>query len=226
MQNQIQGRAADPEIDWREGRTPVSNRFSDPYFSIEDGLAETRYVFLQGNDLPDRFLRRTDPFRIAELGFGTGLNALATLTAWSEAGRPCPLRLTSFEAFPLPREDMARALAAFPVLDPALLFAALDGQVEGARLDLIIGDARQTLPLWQAGVEAWFLDGFSPARNPELWEPALLTLVADRLTPGGTLATYTAAGHVRRALAAAGLEVERRPGYGRKRHMTVARKPA
>ena len=93
------------------------------------------------------------------------------------------------------------------------------------RLTIIPGDARQTLAQWPGPVDAWFLDGFSPAKNPELWEPALLAQVADRLVPGGTLATYTAAGHVRRALAAAGLEVERRPGYGRKRHMTVARKP-
>jgi len=96
---------------------------------------------------------------------------------------------------------------------------------DGVYLTLIAGDVRDTLPRWSGQVDAWFLDGFAPARNPQMWEPALLMQVADRLAPGGTLATYTAAGAVRRALADAGLEVARVPGYGRKRHMTTARKP-
>jgi tRNA U34 5-methylaminomethyl-2-thiouridine-forming methyltransferase MnmC len=85
---------------------------------------------------------------------------------------------------------------------------------------MIVGDARETVPAWDGPAEAWFLDGFAPARNPELWEPALLAAVAARTVPGGTCATYSAAGAMRRALAAAGFAVERRPGYGRKRHMT------
>jgi tRNA U34 5-methylaminomethyl-2-thiouridine-forming methyltransferase MnmC len=93
------------------------------------------------------------------------------------------------------------------------------------RLDLTVieGDARATLPAWSGSADAWFLDGFAPARNPELWEPALIAEVARHTRPGGTAATYSAAGEVRRALSAAGFAVERRAGHGRKRHMTVAR---
>lgn len=85
---------------------------------------------------------------------------------------------------------------------------------------MIIGDARHTLPAWDGVADAWFLDGFAPARNPELWEAPLLAQVAAHTAPGGTFATYTAAGAVRRALDAAGFDVARVPGYGRKRHMS------
>ena len=211
-------------IDWREGRVPVSRRFDDPYFSLEDGLAETRHVFLAGNGLPARF---APGFHIAELGLGTGLNLCAARLAWGAAGVPGPLRYTAFEAFPLTAEETARALAAFPevraVAGPLLdALATGAAQVETADLlaEIIPGDARDTLPHWAGRADAWFLDGFAPAKNPELWDPALLAEVARHTAPGGTFATYTAAGHVRRALAAAGFAVARVPGYGRKRHMT------
>ena len=212
------------KISWRDGQVPVSDLFDDPYYSLQDGLEETRHTFLGGNDLPGRF---RDGFHVAELGFGTGLNFLATLEAWHRAGAPGVLHYTSFEAFPMAPDDMAQALAAFPGLAyrDALATAWASGlfpvEIGGARLDLRMGDARQTLPDWPGRADAWFLDGFAPARNPELWEPALMADVGRHTAPGGTLATYTAAGHVRRALAEAGFAVERRPGFGRKRHMTV-----
>lgn len=210
------------DVAWREGEVPVSTRFDDPYFSLENGLEETRHVFLSGNGLPERF---RDGFHVAELGFGTGLNFLATLMAWGN--RPGRLHFTSFEAYPLDRTEMARALAAFPGLDAAPLLEAWEPghvmQVGPASLRLVLGDARKTLPEWEGRADAWFLDGFSPAKNPELWEPALLSEVARHAAPGGTAATYSAAGPVRRALAEAGFTVERVPGFGRKRHMTRAR---
>lgn len=215
-------------LDWRDG-TPVSRRFGDPYFSFRGGVAEARHVFLQGNDLPGRF---RPGFRILELGFGTGLNLLATLRAHREAGAPGPLLYTSCEAFPMAPADRARALSAFPELadEAAELAEALSRPgpwtLGAARLEILPGDARVTLPAWAGQADAAYLDGFAPARNPEMWEPGLLAAVAARLAPGGTLATYSAAGEVRRALAAAGLQVERRPGFGGKRHMTVARRPA
>ncbi|WP_113912526.1 tRNA (5-methylaminomethyl-2-thiouridine)(34)-methyltransferase MnmD [Roseovarius dicentrarchi] len=217
-------------LDWRAGDVPVSRQYEDPYFSLDDGLAETRHVFLEGNDLPGRFC---DGFHVAELGFGTGLNMLVVAEAWAAHGAPGTLHLTSFEAHPMDAADMARALAAFPALAPraARLLAGWENGAaridlgDGARLAVIAGDARQTLPRWQGRADAWFLDGFAPARNPELWEPALLASVAAHTRPGGTAATYTAAGHVRRALAEAGMDVTRTPGYGRKRHMTRARMP-
>lgn len=212
-------------LEWRDGTLPISCRFDDPYFSLHDGLAETRHVFLAGNGLPDRL---SDGFHIAELGFGTGLNMLATAMAWAQTGRPGTVQFTSFEAYPLTAEDIARALQAFPeVLPSAQPF--LDQWAQGQRqitlpglcLNVIVGDARNTLPAWQAHADAWFLDGFSPAKNPELWSPDLMAQVARHTAPGGTMATYTAAGHVRHSLQAAGFAVTRTAGHGRKRHMTT-----
>ncbi len=209
-------------LSWTENGTPVSTRFDDPYFTVGAGLAETRHVFLAGNNLPSRLC---DGFHIAELGFGTGLNLLAVLEGWQGPGR---LRFTSFEAFPLPPEDMARALAAFDLPGAAALVAAWEQaqgpvrvlELPGVRAEILIGDAGETLPRWSGRADAWFLDGFSPAKNPELWNEALMTEVARHTAPCGTFATYTAAGHVRRALAAAGFTVTRQPGFGRKKHMT------
>lgn len=211
-----------PALDWRDDFIPVSRQFDDPYFSLSGGLAETRHVFLAGNGLPDRF---SDGFRIAELGFGTGLNLLATVLAHRGPGR---VTYTSFEAFPLATPDMARALQAFPELAEIAEPFLNQWQAGTGRLHfpfvtarIVLGDARITLPAWDGRADAWFLDGFSPAKNPELWSPELLREVARHTAPGGTFATYTAAGHVRRALTEAGFTVSRAPGFGRKRHMTV-----
>lgn len=210
-------------VAWNAQGTPVSRRFDDPYFSLEDGLAEARHTFLAGNGLPERL---APGFAIAELGFGTGLNMLATALAATDG----PVRFTSFEAFEMTADEIARALAAFPeaaaVAGPFLAAWAAGARrftVGALEVEVIAGDARQTLPAWKGRADAWYLDGFSPAKNPELWEAPLMRAVAEHTLPGGTLATYTAAGHVRRALADAGFVVERRAGFGRKRHMTAAR---
>lgn len=219
------------QLDWRDtdaGAVPVSTQFDDPYYSLNGGLDETRHVFLAGNDLPARF---TGDFHIAELGFGTGLNLLTTWAAWTAAGAPGHLRFTSFEAFPMALPDMSRALAAFPqIADQAQVL--MDKWAPGCgpvqltdtlTLHVIIGDARNTLPAWQGKANAWFLDGFSPAKNPALWDPDLIVAVGQHTAPGGTAATYSAAGHVRENLTKAGFTVSRVPGFGRKRHMTQAR---
>lgn len=212
------------ELEWRDGDVPVSVRFDDPYFSLENGLAETAHVFLAGNDLPARF---RDGFHIAELGFGSGLNLLAALKAWREAGVDGVLRFTSFEAFPMEGEAMIRAQSAFPELQdlarelaPYWRAGAIEILSPDLHFTLIAGDARRSLPNWSGQADAWFLDGFSPAKNPELWAPSLMAEVGAHTAPGGAVATYTAAGFVRRGLEAAGFRVERAPGYGRKRHMT------
>lgn len=215
------------KLDWRDG-VPIATAFDDPYYSLEDGLAETAYVFLAGNDLPARF---GGGFRIAELGFGTGLNLLVTWAAWARAGCPGQLHFTSFEAFPMHLDDMRKALDHFPQVKPfadTLLseWHPAKGKItlsDGPTLHVITGDARRSVPAWDGKADAWFLDGFSPAKNPELWEPSLLQAVASHTNPGGTAATYSAAGHVRQALTDAGFDVIRTPGFGRKRHMTRAR---
>lgn len=217
------------DIEWRDednagGGVPVSTRFDDPYYSLDDGVAETRHVFLDGNDLPARFV---DGFHIAELGFGTGLNFLVTLAAWRATGIEGTLRFTSFEAYPMPKVDMIRALDAFDGL-PVEVFLndagpdILTPHIIGPDFELrvIIGDARKTLPDWDGRADAWFLDGFSPAKNPELWEDAVLAQVGAHTAADGTVATYTAAGFVRRGLQTAGFNISRVAGFGRKRHMT------
>ncbi len=217
------------KLDWRNG-VPIAAAFDDPYYSLENGLDETAHVFLAGNDLPARF---GGDFQVAELGFGTGLNFLVTWAAWRDAGQPGTLRFTSFEAFPMAIDDMAEALAHFPTLQPlaSAFLGALDlsgGETrlaDGPILHVVTGDARETVPAWQGQADAWYLDGFSPAKNPQLWEPALLKAVGTHTKAGGTAATYSAAGHIRRALQEAGFEVTRTAGYGRKRHMTRARMP-
>ena len=215
-----------PDIEWRCGEVPVSTRFDDPYYSLDSGLEETRHVFLAGNDLPARY---KDGFHIAELGFGTGLNLLAALQCWRQSGQSGCLHFTSFEAYPMSATDMIRAQAAFADLEPLAHELAPHWEQSGheitlpdLRFTLITGDARGTLPVWKGRADAWFLDGFSPARNPELWGEGLLCDVAKHTAPGGSAATYTAAGFVRRNLEAAGFSVTRLPGYGRKRHMTHA----
>ncbi len=152
-------------LSWRNGVIPVSNRFDDPYFSLNDGLAETRHVFLAGNDLPARF---TEGFQIAELGFGTGLNMLAVVIA-----AQVPVRFTSFEAYPITAEEIARALEHFPqaraVADPFLTAWASGArrfQVGHVDVDVIIGDARETLPRGTARRMRGSSTGFPPPRTP------------------------------------------------------------
>ncbi|MBL4750249.1 MAG: tRNA (5-methylaminomethyl-2-thiouridine)(34)-methyltransferase MnmD [Amylibacter sp.] len=213
------------ELEWRGGAVPVATRFNDPYFSIDNGLAETGHVFLAGNNLPERF---ANDFRIAELGFGTGLNLLAAWQAWLASGQSGRLIYTSFEAYPMGFPDMRKALRNWPELQE--LADEMLAQLEAGDFEIttptlsvkiILGDARKTLPQWQGKADAWFLDGFSPAKNPELWGAELMQAVANHTHAGGTFATYTAAGHVRQSLAKAGFTVTRVAGYGRKRHMTI-----
>lgn len=223
MNNQQQA-----QLEWRDGKSPISTQFDDPYFSLDNGLAETRHVFLNGNDLPQRI---NGPFAIGELGFGTGLNFL---TLWKEIidkGIKGPVTFTTFEAFPMTLEAMTKALDAFPEvadLAPKLLQSLAQGGTEhnfgSISLCIVLGDVRETLGQSGLMADAWFLDGFSPAKNPEMWGEDLMIEVGRHTKSNGTAATYTAAGHVRRALEVAGFEVERTSGFGRKRHMTRARK--
>lgn len=214
-----------PELTWKDGAIPVATAFDDPYFSLNGGLEETRHVFLAGNGLPDRL---QNGLHVAELGFGTGLNLLTLALMWQATGRPGTIQFTSFEAFPMAAEDMARALAHFPeaaAISAPLIAARQAGETEidllGLHLSLILGDARQTLAAWPGRADAWFLDGFSPAKNPEMWGEDLMAEVARHTAPGGSFATYTAAGFVRRGLAAAGFTVNRLPGFAGKRHMSA-----
>lgn len=224
-----------PEIEWREDGTPVATAFGDVYFSVEDGLAETRAVFLKGCGLPDAWAGRRQ-FTVAETGFGTGLNFLALWQLWRQH-RPHPqarLSFVSFEAFPLKAEDAARAFETWPELCPLSdqLLARWPGPVKGVRhlifeedgVDLILhlGEIAQTLPASRFLADAWFLDGFSPAKNSGMWAEEIFPLIAARSAPGARAATFTVAGDVRRGLSAAGFEVRKAEGHGRKRQRLEA----
>ena len=207
------------ELIWRDG-VPVSRRFEDPYFSLRDGLEETRHVFLKGNQLPARFV---DGFHVAELGFGTGLNALATLEAWCSDGS---FQFTSFEAYPISADDMEAALSRWPSLQVGALVdnwrnGAQRFQIGAMHLEVIVGDVQDTLKDWDRRADAWFLDGFAPARNEAMWTERVLAEVARHTNEGGTFATYTAASAVRQRLEEAGFTVRRLKGFGHKRHMSA-----
>lgn len=240
-----ENRAAAPQpqhrLSWREETLPVSGLFDDPFYSRNDGRAEAAYVFLDGNGLPGRWAERAC-FAIAELGFGTGLNMLETWRQWRATRKPGQaLRLTSFERYPLAPEDAARALSAWPELDEltgelvgrwraaAAKGGLRDGSVWREALDpatelaVVVGTAHETVPQWRERADAWYLDGFSPAKNGDMWSLDLMASVAGRSAPAATFATYTAAGWVRRNLEAAGFRVEKRPGHGGKREMMFGR---
>lgn len=210
---------------------PYAPQFQDIYHSVEGGLAQARHVFLAGNSLPERW-RGRQTFTILETGFGLGLNFLAAWDALrADPGGPARLHFVSVEKHPFSAGDLAVTLAPFEELRPlatALLAVwplPLAGfhrlQFDGGRvqLTLMAGEAHELLPQLEASADALFLDGFSPARNPEMWSPEVVRELARLAAPGATLATWTVAGGVRAALAGAGFRVEKREGFGRKREM-------
>lgn len=223
------------ELAWRDNDLPVSIPFDDPYYSTHDGRLETDHVFIQGNHLPARW-KKLSHSTIAELGFGTGLNFLETVRQWHELSPPeATLDFVSFEQFPISKEAMARALSHWQELDPLrptlceLWLPEVEIlQVEflpNISLTVFMGDANVRLPQLSLTADAWYLDGFAPARNPQLWNAELMQQVFDHTRPGGTFATYSAAGSVRRNLQAAGFKVSKTTGFAGKRDMLTGRRP-
>lgn len=240
-------------IDWA-GNFPRSKTFSDIYFSSTDSYKETQHVFIEANNLSQRWAQLDDDssFTIIETGFGTGLNFLATAHLWLEQEpEQGLLQFTSIEKFPLTRLDMITALAAWPKL--SVLSAQLADQypppIPGFHriyltdannrpriaLTLIFDDAEQALKQLrlsdhpnlkqhrQFSVDAWFLDGFAPGKNPGMWTSELFQAMADLSDGQTTFSTFSAAGLVRRGLQEAGFEVTKVPGYGSKRHMLIGK---
>ncbi|MEM6394154.1 MAG: tRNA (5-methylaminomethyl-2-thiouridine)(34)-methyltransferase MnmD, partial [Planctomycetota bacterium] len=234
------------EVSWREGRL-WSERFGDVYASM--GLAEARHVMLAGTGLPGRWKDRDAEwsdgvFTIGELGFGAGVNFLAAWAAWDRLVEnrvhfrgPERLRYVAVEGYPLRREDLERALQgleggaalgdrprrlveAWPV-GGAGVVAGERTVVRWGDVELVVlwGEVAEALAGWDGASDAWFLDGFSPARNPAMWEAGVLRAVGERSRPGARVATYTVAGAVRRGLSEAGFVVQTRPGLGKKRQV-------
>ncbi len=212
-----------------DGATPRAVAFGDVYFHSENGLWEARHVFLGGVGAPDLWAKRQHTV-IAETGFGCGLNFLATWDLWRRTAAPGSfLHMVSVEGYPLSRTDLARALAPWEELAPlaAALIDAYPPPVAGfhplsfdggrVRLTLLYGEAAAALAELSARVDAWYLDGFAPDRNPEMWRDEVMAEVARLSAPGARLASFTVAGEVRRSLAAHGFAVEKAPGFGPKR---------
>ncbi|MCZ0926044.1 bifunctional tRNA (5-methylaminomethyl-2-thiouridine)(34)-methyltransferase MnmD/FAD-dependent 5-carboxymethylaminomethyl-2-thiouridine(34) oxidoreductase MnmC [Halomonas janggokensis] len=221
-----------PSLTWNDA-APHSDAFDDVYFSRDNGRAETEHVFINANHLPARFTewQQRRAFVIGETGFGTGLNMLC---AWACFAAHAPaharLHLLSTEKFPLDRASLIRALSAWPSLATyaQVLCDQWPDAVSGIHrlhlservtLDLHFGDTTERLSQLDGQVDAWFLDGFAPSKNPEMWQPELFEAMAARSRPGATFATFTCAGIVKRGLKAAGFGWQKVPGFGRKREM-------
>lgn len=239
-------------VKWSEKGQPISTHYGDMYFSIADGLAESRYVFLEQNQLASRFSTLTDNehFTIGETGFGTGLNFLTTWECWLEhAPSQAHLHFISTEKYPLSYQELSQSLQLWPSLQTLAeqLLAEYKMQFIGSNephfyrfnfgritLTLIVDDVTQALkqllpqqhndfikPLW-SGVDAWFLDGFSPAKNPDMWTDDLLYIIALLSKKGSTLATYTAASAVKIVLEDNGFNIKKQAGFGKKRELITA----
>jgi tRNA 5-methylaminomethyl-2-thiouridine biosynthesis bifunctional protein len=219
------------QLDWDDQGRPYSRVFDDVYFSDQSGLDETRYVFIEQNRLAERFagLPEGGRFVIGETGFGTGLNFLCAWQVFEQHAPPgTRLHFVSVEKYPLSPTDLKRALALWPelkVLADQLVnqYVAIHQGFQRLVLDngrvtltLLIGDALEQLPQLDAQIDAWFLDGFAPAKNPDMWTAELFAELARLAAPDSTISTFTSTGWVRRLLNAAGFKMKRTPGIGHK----------
>lgn len=221
-----------PALDWSRPGTPAATDFGDIYFSVDGGLAETETVFLKACGLPEGWRNRRR-FVIGELGFGSGLNFLAAWRMW-EATKPKDGRLhfISIEKFPFDVQQLEQAFAAWPELHKysSQLIQKWPGRVKGfhrlhfgdVTLTLIHDDISNALDELDAKIDALFLDGFSPSKNPDMWSPKIMKKLAYLSAPGAKIGTFTVAGFVRQGLIDAGFEVEKKEGFGRKRHRLEA----
>ena len=233
------------KIHFNQENTPVSDKFDDVYFSNQDGLAETHYVFLEGNQLWERWVNYQEAhFVIAETGFGTGLNFFAVTTLFREFRQKYPdsplkrLYFTSFEKYPLPLDALQQAHLAYPQfshlaqhlqqhwLNP--IQGCYRFHFDETTLDLWFGDVAENLPqlgdYMDGKIDAWFLDGFAPSKNPDMWNEQLYQQMFHFTKPQGTFATFTAASAVRKGLEYAGFDITKRKGFGKKRECLSGQK--
>lgn len=227
-------RIKNPSLTWSETGIPASDTFDDVYYNRHNGLDEACEVFLHGNNLPESWQNQQN-FVIAETGFGTGLNFLASWKLFEETTRNDErLDFISVEQFPMHADDLAKSLQRWQELIGAKrierLLAAYPPRIPGfhrrwitdrVTLTLIFDEAQRGINQLDTPVDAWFLDGFSPAKNPSMWQPDLFQAMAHLSHAKTTLASFTAAGFVRRSLQDAGFTIERRPGYKYKAHRII-----
>ena len=218
------------EINWQDN-IPVNDMFHDPYFSLENGEAESEYVFLKHNNLPNAFLKRST-FTIAETGFGTGLNFFVTAKLWQKYHQPdAHLYYFSVEKHPISHVDLYKIYKTWPQyqLISQTLLEQYPGAVPGFHhiqfkdlnitLILMIGDVADVLRKMLTKADAWYLDGFAPSKNADMWSTEVFELVSALSHQGTSFATFTAAGFVRRNLQVAGFNVKKSAGFGKKREM-------
>lgn len=219
--------------------------FGDVYASRSGAWGQARAVFIDGCDLPARW-RRQRCLRLLETGFGLGVNFLATWAALKAAGTAARLHYVAIEKHPFTPADLRsalqcslagaepsmaaalrplaeRLLSHWPVLLPGFHALELDDQVT---LTLAFGDIADVLPRVAGRFDAFYLDGFAPDRNPDMWSPGVLGDLAARAAPDARLASWCVAGAVRRTLAGEGFVVGKRPGFGGKRDSLAAHWPA
>ena len=231
------------ELDWEivdDIEIPISKQFGDVYFSKDNGLLETRHVFLNGNDLTERLSQLHDYqyFCVGETGFGTGLNILTLWQLWQQVrlDNHSHLHVVSVEKFPLNKADLIRALNVWTELKPLaekliqqypLPIAGchrLSFPEERFSIDLWLGDAQDifpTIPKTQT-VNAWFLDGFAPSCNPDMWQANVLDHMVRLSDFGTTFASFSVAGIIKRGLKQHGIQISRPRGFGHKREMLKA----
>ncbi len=220
------------DISWKNKSTPVSIEYGDVYFSADNGMQESQYVFIDSNNLTDKFIE-TKSFHIAETGFGTGLNFALTCMLWNTISKPeSTLFFTSFEKHPLALGDMKIAAENWPQLADIysellpsytdLKFGNNIIEIKKFRtvLNIIIGDINDTITtIADSSIDCWFLDGFAPSLNPQMWTDTVICNVARSAKLNSSLSTFTAAGNVRRSLIKHGYTVDKKPGFGKKREM-------
>jgi len=221
-------------LDWSQSGGPRASDYGDVYFSVENGLEETREVFLKACNLPQAWAGKP-VFVVGELGFGTGLNALALWQLWRESGnRDGWLHFVSVEKHPLSLEQAKRAFADWPQLAElsSRLLEQWPTRLKGPHrlvfpedrftITVFHDEAESALSQMRAQMDCWFLDGFAPARNEAMWSQPVFDQLGRLSRPGAMVGTFTVAGAVRRGLAAAGFDVSKRPGFGRKRERLQA----
>ncbi|WP_415893398.1 bifunctional tRNA (5-methylaminomethyl-2-thiouridine)(34)-methyltransferase MnmD/FAD-dependent 5-carboxymethylaminomethyl-2-thiouridine(34) oxidoreductase MnmC [Neptuniibacter sp. PT8_73] len=232
--NQIPNMSNSKIVNWKHN-SPISTIYDDIYFSIDDGIKETQYVFEEGNNLDIRLtcLDHERPFTTAETGFGTGLNFISLWKRIREMRSNRELHFISTEKYPLNRSDLKKALSNWPELTDLAdqLVSQYPLNTSGfhhlyfdnnrIKLTLMFGDAGESYSRLSAKVDAWYLDGFAPSKNPDMWSPELFREIARLSKPDTTFSTFTAAGIVKRGLRDVGFDVRKQKGFGRKREMLV-----
>ncbi len=231
--NKTPGKTNKAIISCNENGKLVSDIFEDIYFSVEEGPEETNHVFIEGNNLPERFKEKGD-FTIIETGFGTGLNFLSALLLWKKtAPKESKLNFISVEKYPLKIDDLKKILSnwtEFNHISPVFLekyqtfkegFHTVTFESGRVSLTVFTGDIMDFLDNLNIKANAWFLDGFSPEKNPEMWPEKLFKTMEKFTEKDGTFTSFTASGIVKKGLRNNGFFVKRRPGFGKKRHMII-----